>query len=206
MAKKNAKTEIDDNSTIEESLHNLIIMSRERYIAHQKSAWYWDHINTTTNISMTILSATATVLSVIDRKTIPDYVVAIMTGLATMLSALIGFLKPFDKRNDQMEASKRFKVMMYRIIECRSIDEYQKLRAEFYNYIAEEPFLEKMHHTSSQKHQEQMIWQLNNDMKIAILKEAEFYKKAINQFKENDVLTDDGIYHFQNKDNDDESR
>ena len=203
MAKTNARTEIDDNSTIEESIENLIIMSRESYIAHQKSAWYWDQINTITNILLIILSGVATVLSVLDRKTIPGYVVPILTGLATILSMLIGFLKPYDRRNTQMETSKRFKVMMYRIIECRSIDEYHKLRTEFYNFVAEEPFLEKKHLMLSVKNRGSMTWQLNNDMKIAILEEAESFKKAINQFKDNDVLTDAGIYHFNS--NDDES-
>lgn len=199
MKKNTIRTEIDDNCKIEENIENVITMSKESYIAHQKSAWYWDQINTTANILLIILSATATVLSVLDRKAIPGYVVAILTGLATKLSALVGFLKPYDKRNKHMEASKHFKVMMYNIIECRSIGEYQKLRTEFYNYVAEEPFLEKRQHHNSSKH-----WQLNNEMKIAILKEAESYKRRINQFKKNDVLTDDNTYHFNSIDDDDD--
>ena len=202
MTKENTEIEIV-SCTTEDGIKNLIKLSKESYIAHQKSAWYWDQINTTTNIFLIILSGTATVLSVLDR--IPEYIVPILTGLATNLSALVGFLKPYDKRNRHIKASKHFKLMAYRIEECRSIDDYHKLRSEFYDYVAEEPFLEKKYIASLSQQNKKKDFELNTCMRVAILKEAESFKKDINQFKENDVLTNGEINHLYCN-NDGESR
>eukprot|EP00111_Clytia_hemisphaerica_P008099 TCONS_00023603-protein len=126
-------------SSIIANLQNYIDLSKERHKVHQKEALFWDKVNTYANISLIILTSIATVLSVLEES-IPLYVVPIFTGLAAIISSLIGVFKPFDKRNVQEDSSKKFKVLSLKLVACKSIKKYNELRAEILETMMDEPF------------------------------------------------------------------
>eukprot|EP00111_Clytia_hemisphaerica_P016197 TCONS_00047924-protein len=126
-------------SSIIVNLQNYIDLSKERHIVHQKEALFWNKVNTYANISLIILTSIATVLSVMEGS-IPFYIVPISTGLATIISSLIGVFKPFDKRNVQEDSSKKFKVLSLKLVACKSMKDYNELRAEILETMMDEPF------------------------------------------------------------------
>ena len=121
------------------NLQNYIDLAKERHKAHQKEALCWDWWNNFGNVLLIILTATATVLSVLE-KYLPIYIVPIFTGLAVIVSSLIAVFKPFDKRNNQEESSKKFKVLMLELVDCKSIEDYHSLKAKVLETILDEPF------------------------------------------------------------------
>ncbi|XP_066934675.1 uncharacterized protein [Clytia hemisphaerica] len=126
-------------SSIIVNLQNYIDLSKERHRVHQKEALFWNKVNTYANISLIILTSIATVLSVLEGS-IPFYIVPIFTGLATIISSLIGVFKPFDKRNVQEDSSKKFKVLSLKLVACKSMKDYNELRAEILETMMDEPF------------------------------------------------------------------
>ena len=113
-------------SSIIINLQNYIDLSKEKHHVHQKEAIFWDKVNNLAHISLILLTSIATVLSVLEGidNSVPFYVVPIFTGLSTVISSLIGVFKPFDKRNNQAEASKKFKVLMLKLVSCKTIEDH----------------------------------------------------------------------------------
>ena len=133
-------TTSSDMPAISNNLRNYIELVAERNISHRKSAIFWDQVHKFANISMIILSSVATVLLVMEHS-IPDYVVPIITGLVTMISSMIGIFKPFEKRNEQLESSRKFKQLMLSLISSESIDDYKKVRSDIQDAMLDEPFM-----------------------------------------------------------------
>ena len=164
----------EDNESIEEAklkrvlkdVQNYINLSKEQYFAHKRAAWRWDKVNTVLIILLTILSATATALALIE-KNIPGFVIAIITGLSTFISTLIASIKPFDKRNNHMNSAKDFKFLMFRLVNCKGLEELEKIKEDLFSTFNEEPFLEK----ENSPEEVSRLWSIQPSMKIDILKD-----------------------------------
>ena len=89
-------------------------------------------------MSLILLSSVTTVCVLLEM---PNMVSAIVSGVSTLLSAVMGYLKPKKKREEQLEASKDFKILMLRMVrtlrntvrpDCRNqqrLSSHQKMSA-----------------------------------------------------------------------------
>ena len=139
---------------ISNNLRNYIELVEERNISHRKLAIFWDRVHQYANISLIILTFVATVLSVLEGL-IPVYVVPIITGIATMISSMIAVFKPFEKRNEQMASSRKFKKLMLDLIAAESIGDYKKVRSEIQDAMLDEPFMSSVKKLKKQRAQEE---------------------------------------------------
>ena len=130
--------------TIQETRRNFISLAREHCKGHTEAANFYNIIFVTLNLTLTLLTAFATVLSTQELSAgISQNAITIVTGLATLISAVIGFLKPADRRNEQLEFAKEIKVLMFRMIECESEEMYDRIWKDFFEAILTEPLMRK---------------------------------------------------------------
>ena len=125
-----------------EMRRNFIGITKAKSKSHLNSAWYWDILYSFFIISITVLCAVTTLLAILANY-LPFYVVPIVGGVATLLSAMHGFLKPADRRQSHLESGKMFKVIMFRMVRCKTKEEYDELWNELYQEIIDEPFVKE---------------------------------------------------------------
>jgi len=145
---------------VKQDLQNYIDDITKRQISHRNASCFWDQINTILTISLTIFTALATALSLLDEE-VPGYVVSIITGLSTILSALVSTLKPYDKRNEHIESGKQFNLLMYEMTNCSSLEEFKATKEKFFQAIENEPFLRRKTKSRGELHK---LWALKSNM------------------------------------------
>ena len=74
---------------------------------------------------------------------VPKLVISGVSGITTLLSAVLGFLQPSNRRQLQMESSKEFRFLMLQMIRCETEREYEQLWKNYNKEIIAEPFLPK---------------------------------------------------------------
>ena len=74
-------------------------------------------------------------------KYIPNYVVAAVAALSTLLSAALAFLRAADRRQQQLQASNEFGTLMMKMVRCETEPEYEKLWEDYNKSLSNEPFL-----------------------------------------------------------------
>jgi len=125
-----------------EKRKHFIEITKSKSKSHMNSAWYWDILYTFFTISVTIICAVITLLAVL-TKYLPFYVVPIIGGVVTLLAAMHGFLKPADRRQSHLESGKMFKMLMFRMVRCKTKEDYDELWNELYQEIIDEPFVKE---------------------------------------------------------------
>lgn len=127
---------------MKENWKAFVESSKAKADSHMKVAQYWDNVHNGINMALILLSALVTVLSLL-KDSIPFYVVAALSGITTILSAISGFLQPSQKRQMQLESSKEFRTLMLRMVRCETEREYEELWKEYNKAITGEPFVPK---------------------------------------------------------------
>jgi len=116
--------------------------SKKKSQSHMKAAHHWYKVHLTLQLILIFLSAATTVLALLDAI-IPFYIVAIVSGLTTLLSALLGFLQPSKRRQIQLESARDFRQLASRMIRCENSNEYEELWNEYNKALLSEPFVPK---------------------------------------------------------------
>ena len=159
----------DKVKTIQKTRENFIKLASENCKGHTKAANFYNVIFITLNLLLTLLTAFATVLSTHELPNIDDSAVPIITGLATIISAVIGFFKPADRRNKQLEFAKEIKVLMFRMIECESEEKYNEIWKEFYGALMTEPLMREKYRREANEMLGKMKWPIKAKFKNDIL-------------------------------------
>ena len=107
--------------------------------SHLKAARYWNKVNSWLSLSLIFLGAMTTFFSLV--KYIPNYVVAAVAALSTLLSAVLAFLRAADRRQQQLQASNEFGTLMMKMVRCETEPEYEKLWEDYNKSLSNEPFL-----------------------------------------------------------------
>ena len=136
---------------------------------HTRAANFYNVLFIMLNLMLTLLTAFATVLSTQKLPGIDDSAVPIITGLATIISTVIGFLKPADRRNKQLQFAKEIKVLMFRMIECESQETYDEIWKEFYGVMMTEPLLKRRYRVQVNEAMAKMKWPLKAKFKNDLL-------------------------------------
>ena len=71
--------------------------SKKKAESHMKAAQHWYNVYLMLQLILIFLSAVTTVLALLDDLT-PFYIVSAVSGVTTLLSAVLGFLQPSKVR------------------------------------------------------------------------------------------------------------
>lgn len=160
------KTKTKHHHTLDENWQNFVDICRKRCQAHIYTAWYWNMFHTTLNITITILAGIATLLAVIEQH-MPGFVIPLVAGIATLLASINSFLKPAEKYQQHHDSANTFNVLMFKLIRCTVIEEYENIINEIYEARNNEPFLLKQQMIqASQLHH--VAWTMTTDLYNAI--------------------------------------
>ena len=96
-------------------------------------------MNSWLSLTLIFLGAITTFFSLL--KHIPNYVVAAVAALSTLLSAVLAFLRAADRRQQQLQASNEFGTLMMKMVRCETEPEYEKLWEDYNKSLSNEPFL-----------------------------------------------------------------
>ena len=142
--RKGTKHTSRNMASVIDNLRNYTAIATEKQKSHWEAAQFYNRLHNVANMTLIALTALATILGVMEDTVIPVHVVPIVTGIATMISSMIGVFKPFEKQNEQLESSKKFKLLMLKLVACESIDDYKEVRAELQEALLDEPFTKAM--------------------------------------------------------------
>ena len=117
-----------------------------------------------TNIVIITLGATTTFLSLV--KAVPSFVISSVAAIVTLISAIMAFMRPHDRRQIQFDSAKVFKVLMLRMARCESDDEYEIMWLELNKAIIDEPFLPKRFRTEEEN--KDIDWKLTHELQMLI--------------------------------------
>ena len=120
---------------------SFIETTKNKSKGHSQAAQHWDKIGTYLSLTLIFLGAVTTFIALVDS--IPPPAVAGLAALATMLSAVSAFLRPSDRRQIQMAASREFQELMMRMVRCEEENEYENLWRLFNKAVVDAPFLPK---------------------------------------------------------------
>ena len=129
----------------------FIKVTEERHLGHVAAATFYRRWSVGLNVTLTVLSALATVLASQKMDVLNTYVVPTITGIATLLSAVIGYLKLGDQKAAHVEYAKKFKILMFQMMEATSEAEEHKIWLQFYKECSEAPFLESSYTANSDR-------------------------------------------------------
>lgn len=151
---------------------NFIDVTSKKLDGHSKAANKCDCVFIGLNLTLTILSALATVLAAMDHEMISNYAVPAITGAATLISAIVGFIKPGERRNRQMESAKQFSLLKFRMIDCQTEEDYQQIWNDFYAEVLDEPFLKQKYRQREKECLKDMKWPIRQHFLKDIRKNA----------------------------------
>ena len=139
-----ASTSQTDNETLQNdeflrNARNYVWLASKKNRSHQKAAVGWETFFYAAQIFLIILTSLSTILSVMENK-IPAYVLPIISGIATIVSSVMGVLKPHDKQVMHLEAARRFKILMLKLVSCEDIAKYKRVRQEIQDQLMDAPF------------------------------------------------------------------
>ena len=160
---------VEKVETIKNLRKNFIDLAVVSCKGHTRAANFYNVVFIMLNLTLTLLTAFATVLSTQELPGIDDSAVPIITGVATIISAVIGFLKPADRRNKQLQFAKEIKVLMFRMIECESEETYDEIWKEFYGAMMTEPLLRRKYRVQINEAMAKMKWPLKAKFKNDLL-------------------------------------
>uniref|UniRef100_A0A7M5U4F8 SMODS and SLOG-associating 2TM effector domain-containing protein n=1 Tax=Clytia hemisphaerica TaxID=252671 RepID=A0A7M5U4F8_9CNID len=129
----------------------FIKVTQERHLGHTAAATVYHRWSVALNVSLTVLSALATVLASQKMDVLNTYVVPTITGAATLLSAVVGYLKLGDLKASHAEYAKKFKILMFKMMEATSEAEEHEIWLEFYKECSEAPFLDSRYTANSDR-------------------------------------------------------
>ena len=81
--------------------------------AHMAQAQYWNSVTQGTGLALIFLVSVTTILILLK---VTHLVSALVSGLSTLLSAVVAYMKPKKKREDYLASAKDFKVLLLRMV------------------------------------------------------------------------------------------
>jgi len=187
-----------------ENWDRFIAITKSKSKSHMQAAQYWDRMHTFISLSMIILGATTTFLSLI--SSIPGFVISALAALATLISAISAFMRPHDRRQLQVDSAKEFKVLMMKMVRCEKEKEYEDLWRELNKAMMDEPFLPKKY----VKDNPEMDWTKTPELQIVIAEKEQELEEVLGSDHGDDDVTvnmngkqnmDDGVdVHYNNLD------
>ena len=145
----------NDNTTLRNENYlknprNYVLLASKRNQAHQSMALCWEKIYYVGTFSLIVLTSISTVLAVIEDK-IPYFVLPIVAGLSALISSLMAVLKPQDKQKSNLEAARRFKILMLKFVSCENMTKYKRVRQEIQDELMDAPFTYRTYPLREQK-------------------------------------------------------
>ena len=117
---------------------SFVRMTRAKAESHRKVAQYWDRVYNILSITLIFLSAMTTLATLLP---ISHYFGAALGTVTTLVSAINGSLNPSGRRQNQMEASRRFMALMLRMVRVETERDYEEMWKEYNKELLDEPFL-----------------------------------------------------------------
>ena len=149
--------------------------SKKKAESHMKAAQHWYNVYLMLQLILIFLSAVTTVLALLDDLT-PFYLVSAVSGVTTLLSAVLGFLQPSKRRQIQLEAAREFRQLATRMIRCDTSREYEELWNEYNKALLAEPFVPKKFVVQSE-----VPYSMSDELTILIAQKEEKVIEAISK-------------------------
>ena len=127
------------NETFLKNARNYVWLASKKNRSHVFSALKWERFFYGAQLSLIILTSLSTILAVIEDK-LPIYVLPIISGIATIVSSVMGVLKPQDKQKLHLESARRFKILMLKLVSCDDMAKYKRVRQEIQHELMDAPF------------------------------------------------------------------
>ncbi|XP_066929061.1 uncharacterized protein [Clytia hemisphaerica] len=142
--------------------NRFIEVTETKSKAHEREANYWDNVHTVFSLLTIFLGAATTFLSLI--KAVPTFAISGIAAANTLISTVIAFIKPHDRRQKHDFSAKEFKVLMMRMVRAETEREYEELWRELNKALVEEPSVS----TSGKKNNQVMTWSITPELLLVI--------------------------------------
>lgn len=159
-------------------------ITKSKSKSHSKAAQYWDSVHSFVSLSIIILGATTTFLSLI--SSVPSFVISAIAALTTLISAISAFMRPHDRRQVQTDSAKEFKVLMMRMVRCETEAEYEELWRELNNAMMDEPFLPKKFISDDIE----VDWSITPELQVVIAEKEHEMEEALDDYGTAPILPD----------------
>merc|ERR1712227_418864 len=150
---------------------------------HMKVAQYWDSVNNVISLTLIFFSTVTTIMATLG--TLPALATALVSGVTTLLSAVVGFLQPAKRRQEQAEASSEFRALMMQMIRCENDKDYEDLWKTYNKEILREPFLPKKFASKANTE-----YSMTPELMILIDKKEDMVEAALNDEDDDDKNDD----------------
>ena len=145
-----------------ENWYRFVECTKAKSAAHNSAALYWNSLHTIFNLTIIFLGASTTFLSLI--KQVPSYVISAVAALTTLVSAVSTFLRPHERHQMQLSASKDFRILMMKMVRCETEPEYEELWREMNRIMIEAPFISK----KISKREMEIYWSITPELQLVI--------------------------------------
>ena len=138
----NCKTWIKGEEEFLKNAQNYVYLTNKKNRSHLKSALNWDKFFYSAQFILIMLTSITTVLAAVEdqlKDRLPNYILPTISGLATLISSLLGVLKPQDRQFAHLDSARKFKVLMLRLVSCEDMEEYKKVRTDIQDQLLNAP-------------------------------------------------------------------
>uniref|UniRef100_A0A7M5WZK0 SMODS and SLOG-associating 2TM effector domain-containing protein n=1 Tax=Clytia hemisphaerica TaxID=252671 RepID=A0A7M5WZK0_9CNID len=177
---------------------NYIYLSDKKNRSHLIAAMRWTRFFYFLQISLIVLTSVMTVLAAVEDRLgdkLPNLVLPIIAGIATLFSSFLGVLKPQERQNAHLESANKFRVMMLRLVSCEHMDEYKEVKQEIQKELMNAPCVYQYNESKKQRKKQEewskRMWALNPLLKIQLYRDEKMWEDYHD--KTNDKLTDDEV-------------
>ena len=122
-----------------ENWARFVECTRAKSAAHNNAAHYWNSLHNIFSVTIIFLGTATTILSLI--KAVPHFAISAVAAVNTLVSTVSAFLRPHERHQRQLEASKDFRILMMKMIRCETEPEYEELWREMNKIMIDEPFI-----------------------------------------------------------------
>ena len=123
---------------IDENWLAFVQMSKARADSHARVAQFWDTADNILSISKIVFATATTTTTMFDAS---KYLPASLGAITALISAIAGYLAPYDRRVKNMESSNSFRELMLKMIRVETETEYEELWREYNKASLDEPFV-----------------------------------------------------------------
>ena len=117
----------------------FISTCESRASAHKKVADFWAGFYQVSNLIAILFSAVSAGISMNNRA--PPYAVAIVSSISALIASVVAFLRPSQRSQSHLDASKQFNSLQLSMVRCETYDEYNDLWKTFNDVVLEAPLI-----------------------------------------------------------------
>lgn len=153
--------------------------------SHTAGSRYWNKIDKTLLVLLVTLGVATTFLALLPN--IPSPAVASVSAVFTLIACVLAFLRPAERRQIHVRASREFQSHMLRMVRCKSYFEYDELWQDFNKNVFEEPYLHRKHCFPADTSDIQ--WAMTPELAREIINKKEELRRQSKQFVNRSVGT-----------------